>query len=109
MSVSHYLLASGLDSVGLSEADLDGVVNTSDANMIAAFSADEVEAVVTRNLLVSNILENPAATKLFDSSDIPGETIDLMVVKTETLEANPDFGKAPVGAWYEVMGLMADR
>ena len=30
-----------------------------------------------------------------------------MVVNTETLEANPDFGKALVGAWYEVMGLMA--
>ena len=30
-----------------------------------------------------------------------------MVVNTETLAANPDFGKAMVGAWYEVMGLMA--
>jgi NitT/TauT family transport system substrate-binding protein len=29
-----------------------------------------------------------------------------MVVNTDTLEANPDFGKALVGAWYEVMALM---
>ncbi|MEM9786645.1 MAG: putative urea ABC transporter substrate-binding protein [Pseudomonadota bacterium] len=107
LSVSHYLLARGLDSVGLSEADLDGVINTSDADMIAAFATDDVEAVVTWNPLVSTILEDPAATKLFDSSDIPGEIIDLMVVNTETLQANPDFGKALVGAWYEVMGLMA--
>ena len=107
LSVSHYLLARGLDSVGLSEAQLDGVINTSDADMIAAFAADEVQAVVTWNPLVSTILEDPAATKLFDSSDIPGEIIDLMVVNTETLEANPDFGKAMVGAWYEVMSLMA--
>jgi NitT/TauT family transport system substrate-binding protein len=107
LSVSHYLLARGLDSVGLSEADLDGVINTSDADMIAAFATDDVEAVVTWNPLVSSILEDPNATKLFDSSDIPGEIIDLMVVNTETLEANPDFGKAMVGAWYEVMGLMA--
>ncbi|WP_424968292.1 putative urea ABC transporter substrate-binding protein [Dinoroseobacter sp. S375] len=107
LSVSHYLLARGLDSVGLSEADLDGVINTSDADMIAAFATDDVEAVVTWNPLVSTILEEPGATKLFDSSDIPGEIIDLMVVNTDTLEANPDFGKALVGAWYEVMGLMA--
>lgn len=107
LSVSHYLLARGLDSVGLSEADLDGVINTSDADMIAAFAADDVEAVVTWNPLVSSILEEPNATKLFDSSDIPGEIIDLMVVNTETLAANPDFGKALTGAWYEVMGLMA--
>ncbi|MCV3271341.1 putative urea ABC transporter substrate-binding protein [Roseobacter sinensis] len=107
LSVSHYLLARGLDSVGLSEADLGGVINTSDADMIAAFSTDDVQAVVTWNPLVSSILEDPTATKLFDSSDIPGEIIDLMVVNTETLEANPDFGKAMAGAWYEVMGLMA--
>ena len=107
LSVSHYLLARGLDTAGLSEADLDRVINTSDADMIAAFAADDVEAVVTWNPLVSSILEDPDAVKLFDSSDIPGEIIDLMVVNTETLEANPDFGKALVGAWYELMTLMA--
>ncbi len=107
LSVSHYLLARGLDKIGLSEADLDGVINTSDADMIAAFATDDVKAVVTWNPLVSSILEDPNATKLFDSSDIPGEIIDLMVVNTETLAANPDFGKAMAGAWYELMGLMA--
>ncbi|MEO0388029.1 MAG: putative urea ABC transporter substrate-binding protein [Pseudomonadota bacterium] len=107
LSVSHYLLARGLDSVGLSEADLGGVINTSDADMIAAFATDDVEAVVTWNPLVSTILETPGATKVFDSADIPGEIIDLMVVNTEVLEANPDFGKALVGAWYELMGIMA--
>jgi len=30
-----------------------------------------------------------------------------MAVNTETLAANPDFGKALVGAWYEVMALLA--
>ena len=107
LSVSHYLLARALDSVGLSEADLDSVINTSDADMIAAFATEDVQAVVTWNPLVSAILEEPSATKLFDSADIPGEIIDLMVVNTETLAANPNFGKAMVGAWYEVMGLMA--
>ena len=107
LSVSHYLLARGLDSVGLGEPDLAGVINTSDADMIAAFATDDVQAVVTWNPLVSAILEDPSATKLFDSSDIPGEIIDLMVVNTQTLADNPDFGKALAGAWYEVMGLMA--
>ena len=106
LSVSHYLLARGLDSVGLKEADLASVINTSDADMIAAYSTSDVEAVVTWNPLVSTILEGPDATKIFDSSDIPGEIIDMMVVNTDTLADNPDFGKALVGAWYEVMALM---
>ncbi|OIQ32890.1 MAG: lipid kinase [Alphaproteobacteria bacterium MedPE-SWcel] len=108
LSVSHYLLARGLDAVGLEEADLASVINTSDADMIAAFATPDVEAVVTWNPLVSEILGSyPDAVNLFDSSKIPGEILDLMVVNTETLEANPNFGKAVVGAWYEVMGLMA--
>ncbi len=107
LSVSHYLLARALDSVGLRESQLDAVINTSDADMIAAYATDDVEAVVTWNPLVSTIMEEPSANKLFDSSNIPGEIIDLMVVNTEVLAANPDFGKALTGAWYEVMGLMA--
>ena len=107
LSVSHYLLARALDSVGMKESDLASVINTSDADMIAAFTTPDVEAVVTWNPLVSSILEEPGATKLFDSSDIPGEIIDLMVVNTETLAANPAFGKAMAGAWYEVMAQMA--
>ncbi|MEM6905151.1 MAG: putative urea ABC transporter substrate-binding protein, partial [Pseudomonadota bacterium] len=106
LSVSHYLLARALDSVDLAERDLAAVINTSDADMIAAYATPEVEAVVTWNPLVSTILEEPGATKLFDSSDIPGEIIDMMVVNTETLADNPNFGKALVGAWYEVMALM---
>ena len=80
LSVSHYLLARGLDSVGLSEADLDGVINTSDADMIAAFATNDVEAVVTWNPLVSSILDDPSASLLFDSSELPGEIIYPMVV-----------------------------
>ena len=30
-----------------------------------------------------------------------------LVVNTETLQANPDFGKALVGAWYEIMENMS--
>ncbi|GAA6179989.1 MULTISPECIES: putative urea ABC transporter substrate-binding protein [unclassified Shimia] len=108
LSVSHYLLARALDTVGLEEADLDGVINTSDADMIAAYATKDVEAVVTWNPLVSEITgSNPDANTLFDSSDIPGEILDLMVVNTETLADNPAFGKAVAGAWYEVMSLMA--
>lgn len=108
LSVSHYLLARGLDSVGLSERDLPRVINTSDADMIAAFSTPDVQAVVTWNPLVSEIVASyPDANIVFDSAQIPGEILDLLVVNTDVLRANPDFGRALVGAWYEVMGLMA--
>ncbi|WP_337270714.1 putative urea ABC transporter substrate-binding protein [Oryzifoliimicrobium ureilyticus] len=104
-SVSHYLLARALESIGLSERDVK-VVNTSDADMVAAYKTPDVSAVVTWNPLVSTILEDPSAKKVFDSSKIPGEIIDLMVANSEVLKDNPDFGKALVGIWYDTMKLM---
>lgn len=106
LSVSHYLLARGLESVGMSEADVQ-VVNTSDADMVAVYGTDGVTAVTTWNPLVSEILAMPNSHKVFDSSQIPGEIIDLLVINTETLKENPKLGKALTGAWYEIMGLMS--
>lgn len=106
LSVSHYLLARALESVGLKEADVK-VVNTSDADMVAVYGTKDVTAVTTWNPLLSEILTQPNATKVFDSSKIPGEIMDLMVVNTATLKKNPALGKALVGAWYEIMGIMS--
>ncbi|MCI4666187.1 MAG: putative urea ABC transporter substrate-binding protein [Neomegalonema sp.] len=106
LSVSHYLLARGLAKAGMSEKDLT-VVNTSDADMAAAFASDDVVAAVTWNPIVAEIAKMPGVTKILDSSDIPGEIIDLLVVNTKTLKDNPKFAKAVVGAWYETMALMA--
>lgn len=105
LSVSHYLLARGLESVGLSERDVT-VVNTSDADMVAAYSTKDVTAVTTWNPLVSEILTMPNATKVFDSSNIPGEIIDTLIINTDTLAEHPELGKALTGAWYEIMAAM---
>ena len=107
LSVSHYVLARALASVGLSERDVR-VVNTSDADMVAAFTSSDVTAVVTWNPLLGEIKSMPRANPVFDSSMIPGEIIDMMVVKTEIAQADPRLGKALTGAWYETMTLMAN-
>lgn len=108
LSVSHYLLARALETQKMSERDVR-VVNTSDADLVAAFKTKGVEAVVTWNPLLAEVLATPKVSKLFDSSQIPGEIIDLMVVNTKTLADNPNLGKALVGAWYEVMSIMSSN
>jgi NitT/TauT family transport system substrate-binding protein len=105
LSISHYLLARGLQLNGMSEKDIT-VVNTSDADIVSAYTTADVSSVVTWKPQVSEILAMPKANNLFNSSNIPGEIIDLMVVNTQTLKENPAFGKAMVGAWYEMMSLM---
>ncbi len=59
---------------------------------------------------MSQIAKTKGVTKIFDSSKIPGEIVDLMVVRTDILN-RPDgsgqrFAKALAGAWYETTKLM---
>ena len=106
LSVSHYLLARALDSVGLAEKDVT-VVNTSDADIVSVFtSTNDVTSVVTWNPQLAEVKAVKGAKEIFDSSKVPGEIIDLMVVNSDVLKDNPDFGKAVIGAWYEIMTLM---
>jgi NitT/TauT family transport system substrate-binding protein len=106
LSASQYLLARALETVHLTERDLT-LVNTSDADIVAAFSTRDVGAIVTWNPQVGEVLKNPLAEKVFDSSQVPGEIIDMMGVKTEVLKDNPKLAMALTGAWYEVMSTMA--
>lgn len=108
LSVSHYLLARGLQSVGLKERDIK-VVNTSDADIVAAFKAPSVTSTVTWKPQLSEVTATPNTSLVFDSSKIPAEILDLMVVNTKTLKDNPKLGKALVGAWYETLTLMAAK
>jgi NitT/TauT family transport system substrate-binding protein len=81
-------------------------VNTSDADIVAAYAAPKVTATVTWKPQLSEVMKNPNSTLVFDSSKIPGEIMDLMVVNTRVLKENPRLGKALVGAWYETLAMM---
>jgi len=104
-SVSHYLLARGLEKAGLKMTDLK-TVNTSDADIVGAFGSPDARAAVAWNPQLSVMKGQPGAREVFNSSQIPGEILDLMVVDTATLKANPNLGKALAGIWYETVALM---
>ena len=105
LSVSHYLLARALESAGMSERDIK-VVNTSDADISSAFATPAVKQAVTWNPMLSDLKAQPNVTEVFDSSKVPGEIMDMMVVNTKTLHDNPALGKALTGAWFEMTALM---
>ena len=107
LSVSHYLLARALSTVKLRERDIK-IVNTSDADIVGAFKSSDSTAVVTWNPQLMEAKAEPNTIEVFNSSKIPGEIQDLLVIKTETLKENPDLGKAPVGIWYETIALLED-
>lgn len=105
LSVSHYLLARGLEIAGLKPTDVK-TVNTSDADIVGAFGSPQAKAVVAWNPQLSVMKDQPGVSQVFSSAQIPGEILDLMVVDTATLKANPNLGKALTGIWYETVSLM---
>jgi NitT/TauT family transport system substrate-binding protein len=108
LSVSHYLLARALETNGMKMTDVK-TVNTSDADIAAAFAAPSINAAVAWNPQVTTMKGVPGTTAVFTSADIPGEILDLLVVDTATLKANPNLGKALAGIWFETMTMMAKQ
>jgi NitT/TauT family transport system substrate-binding protein len=112
-TVSQYLFERALALNGM-ESQLHQVklVNTSDTDIVPAFQSDSSEAaVVTWKPMVSQISAMNGVKPLFNSSQIPGEILDLTVVHTDVLKRSDGsgqrFAKALVGAWFETMRLMS--
>ncbi len=105
LSVSHYLLSRALTVNHMHEKDVT-LVNTSDADIGSIFLSDPKGVAVTWNPILMNARKAKGVNLLFDSSKIPGEIIDMMVVRTDSPDS---FKKAVVGAWFETMQAMTAK
>lgn len=112
-TVSEYLFDRAMTINGL-RAQLKQVrmINTSDSDIATAFLSDtNTSAVVTWKPMVSQIAKQKGITSLFDSSQIPGEILDLTVMRTDVLNradgSGRKFAKALAGAWYEMLAEMS--
>lgn len=111
-TVSQYLIERGMAINGLdSQIKKVKYLNTSDSDIASAFLTNPgKQIVVTWKPMVSQIAKAKDVKVIFNSSQIPGEILDLLVVRTEVLK-RPDgekFAKAVTGAWYEVMSQMTN-
>ncbi len=67
-----------------------------------AFNNNLVSAVVTFEPVKTALLKT-GANILFDSSKIPGEIIDVMMVKDETIKNKPDELRAFLKGWFKAV------
>jgi NitT/TauT family transport system substrate-binding protein len=114
-TVSEYLFERAMTLNGLdSQIKKVKLVNTSDSDIATAFIGDtSQDAVVTWKPMVSQIAKQKGVKTIFNSSQIPGEIMDLMVVRTDILDrkdgSGQRFAKALAGAWYETTKLMSGK
>ncbi|KJG01978.1 putative urea ABC transporter substrate-binding protein [Photobacterium angustum] len=106
LSVSQYLLTRALQMNGMTQRDLGSIINTSDADIASIFVSDPNGVAVTWNPPLQTVRNEKGANLIFDSSKIPEEIMDLLVVRTD---ASDNFKKAITGAWYELMSRLNSR
>src|SRR5262249_15384544 len=107
-SVSHYLLARALDSVGMKEADVK-IKNIPGDEAGKAFLTDpKVQAVTTWNPHLFQATEAGKGKGLFSSKKIPGEIIDFLGVSGAALKESPDLGTTLVESWYDAAKAIND-
>jgi NitT/TauT family transport system substrate-binding protein len=112
-TVSEYLFDRAMTLGGLrDQIKRVRMVNTSDSDIANAFIGDAgASAVVTWKPMLSQLAKLKGVSSLFNSSQIPGEILDLMVVRTDVID-RPDgsgqkFAKALAGAWFEMLAQMS--
>lgn len=97
-AVGALLLHRMLQKAGLNRTDVR-VTNLEVAQHLAALQSGEVAAAVTFEPL-AGFMAASGYRRIFDSREIPGEILDVLVVRADVLKQRPEAVDALLRAWY---------
>ncbi len=106
-ALGSYVLARALELHQMYVSDLRIIpmdVNEHEAR----FLDGSVEAVVTFDPVRSRLLSR-GGRPLFDSKQIPGEILDVLVVRDSVLESRSDSVRALLNGWFQALEFFADK
>lgn len=103
-ALGAYFLSRVLYFAGIDRADVN-VVPLELAEHRQAFLEDKVDALITYNLSRDQVHEM-GAVSLFDSSLIPGEIVDVLIVREEALQRFPEAVNSLLTGWGAAMEHM---
>lgn len=103
-ALGAYFITRALESVGLGVSDVDIIDSDIDQheNM---FLKGAFDAVVTYEPVRSHLLAM-GTHEVFDSSKIPGEIVDVLVVSDQALELYPEKIKALLEGWFRALNYI---
>jgi NitT/TauT family transport system substrate-binding protein len=101
-SVSHFLLSYLLQQNKLSEADVT-IVNMSPEDAAKAIIAGDVDAAVTFNPYLTSAAEDANVDVLLTSKDTPGLITDVLVMRKDMVDSNPETCQRVVRAWNKAI------
>jgi NitT/TauT family transport system substrate-binding protein len=103
-TVAMYMLHRMLEQVGLTRENVHLEV-TPLTTHVKAFQQGKLDAVVTFEPYCQRLAEL-GAHRLFDSSHLPGELVDVLVVSKKFMDAHPEHVDALVRGWFAALTWM---
>ena len=99
--LAPFVLSRGLEQVGLSLKDVK-IVSVELSDQEEAFKQGRVDAIVTFEPYRSNIL-NAGAKLLFDSTQIPGEVVDVLIGSESLLTTHATQLQVLIQGWFRAL------
>ena len=106
-ALGSFFLSRALQIAGIDPASVTLVPMLVDEHE-RAYKSGRVDAVVTFEP-VRTLLLKEGAVQVFDSSQIPGEIVDVLMVRTRTLQENPKAVKALIAGWFRALAYMQEN
>jgi NitT/TauT family transport system substrate-binding protein len=106
-ALGAYVLFRALQLSGLTRDDVT-IVPLEFSEHEAAFERGSVDAVVTYEP-VRTKLRSAGARQVFDSSEIPGEIVDVLAVRSGYVAANPDATRAVLQGFYRAQSYFQEH
>ncbi|MBF0549582.1 MAG: ABC transporter substrate-binding protein [Deltaproteobacteria bacterium] len=103
-AVGTYMLARAMQHGGLASSDVISVPMTIDKHL-KAFEQGRVDAVVTFEPVKTQLIKKGAVV-LFDSTKIPGEIVDVIVVRRSYLHDHPEQIESLVQNWFKALDYL---
>ena len=100
--VDHYLLLLGLQSVGMTAANVN-LQNLETGAAAAAFAAGQLDAVAVFAPFTTQAIQRTGSKVLFTSKDFPGSIPDHLVVSGDLADKHPDQAQKLVDAWFKTL------
>jgi len=103
-ALGAFVLSRALALNGMQASDVN-VVHLESNEQPSAFEKDQVDGAVTFDPYRTQFLRAGART-LFDSSQIPGEIVDLLAVRAPVLEKQPKAVQALLAGWFAAIDYL---
>ncbi len=103
-ALGAYMLTRALEIHGLPLQEID-IVHLDVSGHRQAFESGQVDAVVTFDPVRTQLLA-AGGRVIFDSREIPGEVVDVLVVYEQTLQEQPERIAQLVENWFRALALI---